>query len=97
MTSKQAILNYLKTHKTFCAPDVSKASGATMTSINQAANIMFHAGIIVPDGRVWRTVYYRYATEEEREGRVSTNGIFQECKKSAAMQRVLAVYGRVAI
>lgn len=97
MTGKQAILDYLKTHKNFCAPDVSAASGATMTSINQAANIMFHAGVIVPDGRVWRTVYYRYSTEAEREGLVSTNGIFQECKNSAAMQRVLAFYGRAAI
>ncbi|EFB6826983.1 protein ren, partial [Escherichia coli] len=38
-------------------------------------------------------VYYRFATREEREGKVSTNLIFKECRQSAAMKRVLAVYG----
>lgn len=36
---------------------------------------------------------YRFATREEREGKVSTNLIFKECRQSAAMKRVLAVYG----
>ncbi|MCK2299043.1 hypothetical protein MZD78_25605, partial [Escherichia coli] len=44
-------------------------------------------------GSVWRTVYYRFATKEEREGKMSTNLIFKECRQSAAMKRVLAVYG----
>ncbi|MCA7674427.1 protein ren, partial [Escherichia coli] len=29
-----------------------------------------------------------------REGKVSTNLIFKECRQSAAMKRVLALYGR---
>ncbi|EHX1611177.1 protein ren, partial [Escherichia coli] len=29
---------------------------------------------------------------EEREGKVSTNMIFKECRQSAAMKRVLLVY-----
>ncbi|HEA0846219.1 TPA: DUF977 family protein, partial [Escherichia coli] len=29
---------------------------------------------------------------EEREGKVSTNLIFKECRQSAAMKRVLAFY-----
>ncbi|MGT6082207.1 protein ren [Escherichia coli] len=68
-------------------------TGATVTSINQAAAKMARAGILVIDGKVWRTVYYRFATREEREGKVGTNLIFKECRQSAAMKRVLAVYG----
>ncbi|WP_413229242.1 hypothetical protein [Escherichia coli] len=37
--------------------------------------------------------HYRFATREEREGKMSTNLIFKECRQSAAMKRVLAVYG----
>ncbi|MBN6290437.1 protein ren, partial [Escherichia coli] len=34
---------------------------------------------------------------EEREGKVSTNLIFKECRQSAAMKRVLMVWGRVGV
>ncbi|HAY4547324.1 TPA: protein ren [Escherichia coli] len=71
----------------------ARLTGATVTSINQAAAKMARAGILVIDGKVWRTVYYRFATREEREGKVGTNLIFKECRQSAAMKRVLAVYG----
>ncbi|EER1225563.1 protein ren, partial [Escherichia coli] len=37
MTGKEAIIHYLGTHKNFCAQDVSAVTGATVTSINQAA------------------------------------------------------------
>lgn len=53
--------------------------------------------ILVVDGKVWRTVYYRFATREEREGKVSTNLIFKECRQSAAMKRVLRVYKRTSM
>ncbi|MEZ2435055.1 winged helix-turn-helix domain-containing protein [Raoultella planticola] len=96
MTGKQAIFNYLQTHKTFCAPDVAAATGLTQTSINQAANILAKQGVLVAEARVWRTVYYRLATEEEIAGRKSTNQIFNECRQSPAMKRVLAVYGRAS-
>ena len=81
MTGKEAIIHYLGTHKSFCAQDVAAVTGATVTRI------------LVVDGKVWRTVYYRFATREEREGKMSTNLIFKECRQSAAMKRVLAVYG----
>lgn len=80
------------THKSFCAQDVAAVTGATVTSINRAAAKMARTGILVIDGKVWRTVYYRFATVEEREGKVSTNLIFKECRQSAAMKRVLAFY-----
>ncbi|SRZ13583.1 ren protein from phage origin [Escherichia coli] len=88
MTGKEAIIHYLGTHKNFCAQDVAAVTGATVTSINQAAAKMARAGILVVDGKVWRTVYYRFATREEREGKMSTNLIFKECRQSAAMKRV---------
>lgn len=44
MTGKDAILNYLKTHKTCRSPDVAAASGMTHTCINQAANILAKQG-----------------------------------------------------
>ncbi|HBS2788794.1 TPA: winged helix-turn-helix transcriptional regulator [Klebsiella pneumoniae] len=96
MTGKDAILNYLKTHKTCSSPDVAAASGMTRTCINQAANILAKQGVLVAEARVWRTVYYRLATEEEISGRKSTNQIFNECRQSPAMKRVLAVYGRTS-
>ena len=97
MTGKEAIFEYLKTHHSFCAPDVSAGTGLSLTSISQAANVMAKEGILVVEGKVWRTVYYRLSTQDERTGRKSTNRIFQECKQSAAMQRVLAVYGRAVV
>jgi hypothetical protein len=38
MTGKEAIFEYLKTHKTFCSADVSDFSGVSHTGINQAAS-----------------------------------------------------------
>ena len=47
MTGKEAIIHYLGTHKNFCAQDVAVVTGATVTSINQAAAKMARAGILV--------------------------------------------------
>ena len=41
--------------KNFCAQDVAAVTGVTVTSINQAAAKMARAGILVIDGKVWRT------------------------------------------
>ncbi len=60
MTGKEAIIHYLGTHNSFCAPDVAALTGATVTSINQAAAKMARAGLLVIEGKVWRTVYYRF-------------------------------------
>lgn len=69
MTGKEAILEYLKTHKTFCSADVSAFSGVSHTGINLAASDLARKGILVVHGKVWRTVYYRMVTEDEKEGR----------------------------
>lgn len=52
MTGKEAIVHYLGMHKSFCAQDVAAVTGATVTSINQAATKMARAGILVIDGKV---------------------------------------------
>ncbi|WP_115440236.1 hypothetical protein, partial [Escherichia coli] len=78
MTGKEAIIHYLGTHNSFCAPDVAALTGATVTSINQAAAKMARAGLLVIEGKVWRTVYYRFATREEREG-MNRPGFPGEC------------------
>lgn len=44
MTGKEAII-HTGTHKSFCAQDVAAVTGATVTSINQAAAKMARAGI----------------------------------------------------
>ncbi|MDD8553295.1 hypothetical protein LAX20_26365, partial [Escherichia coli] len=54
MTGKEAIIHYLRTHNSFCAPDVAALTGATVTSINQAAAKMARAGLLVIEGKVWR-------------------------------------------
>ncbi|MCM5287165.1 protein ren, partial [Escherichia coli] len=47
MTGKEVIIHYLGTHNSFCAPDVAALTGATVTSINQAAAKMARAGLLV--------------------------------------------------
>ncbi|MDE9663529.1 protein ren [Citrobacter portucalensis] len=98
MKGKQAILRYLETHRTFTAKDVAAVCGLTINCITKNAIELERANRLVRISKVWRTVTYRLATPEEQAGtaRSSTNGIFNECRNSAAMQRVLAFYGRAS-
>ena len=98
MKGKQAILRYLETHRTFTAKDVAADCGMTINCITKNAIELERANRLVRISKVWRTVTYRLATPEEQAGTVrnSTNGIFNECRNSAAMQRVLAFYGRAS-
>jgi len=95
MTGRETITEYLKTHKTFCFAEIASATGQSLASVSQAANKMFRAGELVVDRKIWRTVWYRLPDDAERTGKVSTNLIFQECRNSEAMKRVLSVYGRI--
>lgn len=98
MKGKHAILRYLETHRTFTAKDVAAECGMTINCITKNAIELERANRLVRISKVWRTVTYRLATPEELAGtaRNSTNGIFNECRNSAAMKRVLAVYGRAS-
>lgn len=95
MTAKQAILHYLRTHRTFSAADVAAACKISQTGVNQAARILEKQGVVVVDSKEWRAVHYRLITRDEQSGKRSTNLIFQECRQSEVMKRVLAFYGRV--
>lgn len=94
MTARQLILEYLKTHKTFSSAEVARLHGRRQECINHASSAMVRENLIVVDSRVWRAVHYRLATADDRAGRVNGNTIFQECRQSDAMRRVLSVYGR---
>lgn len=94
MTARQLILEYLKTHRTFSSAEVARVYGRRQECINHASSQMAREGLIVVESKVWRTVYYRLTTDDDRAGRVNGNTIFQECRQSDAMRRVLAVYGR---
>ena len=93
MTARQAILEYLKTHRVFTSADIARVHHSTRSRINHIVGEMFRDGLIVVHSRKWRTVYYRLASGDEKSGRVSTNLIFQECRQSDAMKRVLNFYG----
>lgn len=98
MKGKQAILRYLETHLTFTAKDVSAECGMTINCITKNALELEKVNKLVRISKVWRTVTYRLATPEEQSGtaRSCTNGIFNECRNSAAMKRILAFYGRAS-
>ncbi|HED2374804.1 TPA: protein ren [Citrobacter freundii] len=93
MKGKQAILRYLETHRTFTAKDVAAECGMTINCITKNALEMEKVNKLVRISKVWRTVTYRLATPEEQTGivRNCTNGIFNECRNSAVMMRVLMV------
>ncbi|HCW0179624.1 TPA: protein ren [Citrobacter freundii] len=98
MKGKQAILRYLETHRTFTAKDVAAECGITINCIMKNALELEKVNKLVRISKVWRTVTYRLATPEEQSGtaRSCSNGIFNECRNSAAMKRILAFYGRAS-
>lgn len=98
MKGKQAILRYLETHRTFTAKDVADECGMTINCITKNALELEKVNKLVRISKVWRTVTYRLATPEEQAGtaRSCTNGIFNECRNSATMKKVLAFYGRAS-
>nr|WP_247752681.1 protein ren [Citrobacter freundii] len=91
-------MRYLETHRTFTAKDVAAECGMTINCITKNALELEKVNKLVRISKVWRTVTYRLATPEEQSGtaRSCTNGIFNECRNSAAMKRILAFYGRAS-
>lgn len=98
MKGKQAILRYLETHRTFTAKDVAAECGMSINCITKNALELEKVNKLVRISKVWRTVTYRLATPEEQAGTACscTNGIFNECRNSAAMKRILAFYRRAS-
>ncbi|WP_230010703.1 protein ren [Citrobacter koseri] len=98
MKGKQAIMRYLETHRIFTAKDVASEYGISLSCITKNALELEKKRVVIRLSKVWRTVTYRLATPEEQDGtaRSCTNGIFQECRQSPAMKRVLMVWGRAS-
>ena len=99
MKGKQAILRYLETHRTFTSKEVATECNMTINCITKNAIDLERARKIVRVSKVRRTVTYRLATPDVQDGtaRSCNNGIFQECRNSPAMKRVLMVWGTAGV
>lgn len=91
MTGRQAILQYLAGRNTFTPSQVAQAVGVPANRVTTAANAMCQTGELILVSRQWRSNTYQRPVANQR----SINTIFDECRNSDAMQRVLSVYGRV--
>jgi hypothetical protein len=94
MKGKQAILRYLETHRTFTAKDVATECGMTINCITK--NARSGAGPQDCPGEQGLANGDLSPGDAGRAGgtaRSCTNGIFQECRNSPAMKRVLMVWG----
>lgn len=96
MTGREAIEWFLDEHGYFTADEVSTASGVSRQQVMAASFKMRRSGEITLLERRWRIGVYAWAEDEEgrQVSRDGVNTIFQECRQSDAMRRVLAVYGR---
>lgn len=98
MNIRQEILSYLESHSTARPVLIARATGLEPNSVGNVAREMAREGILVVVRREWRSLTYRLATAQERGERANgINTIFDECRNSDAMQRVLSVYGRVQV
>ncbi|EAS2833710.1 protein ren [Salmonella enterica] len=95
MTGKEAILNYLQNNSSFTTSDVARESGCVRSRVSNAAGVMFRKGELTSvkngDGTV------TYFIRPGQDFVLSTDcSIFEQCRKSAAMKRVLVVWGVLA-
>ena len=99
ITIRGQILAALRNNPGLNSARIASMIGMTINCITKNAIDLERARKIVRVSKLWRTVTYRLATPEEQDGtaRNCTNGIFQECRNSAAMKRVLMVWGRVGV
>ncbi|QGH31070.1 type IV toxin-antitoxin system AbiEi family antitoxin domain-containing protein [Kluyvera intermedia] len=98
MTGREAIEWFLDEHGYFTADEVSKATGVPRQHVAAASFKMRRSGEITLLERRWRVGIYAWADEgEDRKiSRDGVNTIFSECRSSAAMRRVLSIYGVMA-
>ncbi|WP_105679774.1 hypothetical protein [Cronobacter dublinensis] len=93
MTAKEAIKHYLLKHTSFTTAQIAEYYGLTMQSVQHAARKLEHGGELIVESRDWRMLTYRLRRKGEGKAR---NLIFNECRASDAMRRVLCVYGTIA-
>ncbi|EOE6914604.1 hypothetical protein ACT7BJ_001650 [Cronobacter turicensis] len=93
MTGRQAIELYLKTHATFTNEQVAAAHNVSWGAVAYAARRMAYEGKLVVQERHHKWAIYRYPNQDGDE---QINTVFDECRASGAMRRVLCVYGALA-
>ncbi|AFH14937.1 hypothetical protein ACWJ7D_002079 [Cronobacter sakazakii] len=91
MTASEAIKHYLLEHPSFTTEQIVNAYGVSLQSVQHAARRMEMNGELVAV-RDWRRLIYSLPGDNTGE---SVNVIFDECRLSGAMRRVLCVYGAI--
>lgn len=91
MTGREAIEKYLATRATFTNEQVASAYDLDRENIGSAARRMVRTGELVIDHLEKNVVVYRSARAKPEPWK---NPVFDECRNSGAMQRLLFVYGR---
>ena len=91
MSARDSILEYLESNDSFTTEKLARITGLKRDSIAYMARKMARAGELVTTSREgnW-LVYSRPITAQGMEG----NTIFEECRRSPYMQRLLMMYGR---
>lgn len=92
------IMSVLSDGSKLGASQIAEAMGATYRSISSVISVMVTAGELKFEGPKGHRVY-SLAKPKTKAGRrtESVNVICQECRNSAAMKRVLMVWGRVGV
>lgn len=98
MTAREAIESFLDEHGYFTAGEVAARYGIPLQFVTATSFKMRNRGEITLIERRWRVGVYAWADDDDGRpiSRDGVNTIFQECRQSDAMRRVLAVYGRGA-
>ena len=91
MTSKEAILEYLKNHPEFTIAQVASAYGFACSSVASSARALLRSREIYVSSSRWRDLRYRQVANKPRKKK--PNNIFDECRNSDTMKRILMVYG----
>ncbi|EKM0529478.1 hypothetical protein G9X52_00835 [Cronobacter sakazakii] len=90
MTGRQAIELYLKKHSTFTNEQVAAAFNVSWGAVAYASRRMAYDGELVVMERRHKWAVYRRPQQGDDE---QINTVFDECRASYAMRRVLCVYG----
>lgn len=90
MNTKTEIRKYLAAgHDTFTTKQIAAITGLPIKTISTTANQMCKSGELVVESRAWRQTVYRSSGAAVQK----KNSIIEDCRNSAAMQRILTVYG----
>lgn len=98
MTGREAIESFLDERGYFTAAEVSSQYGVPLRQVTAASFKMRRNGEITLLERRWRVGIYAWADdgEDRKISQDGVNTIFSECRSSAAMRRVLSIYGVMA-